>query len=147
MMRAVGCGRGRDFLESQVISVEVPVGDKRGRLVRLGAVRAAIADEFWDGEPARALLAMHSEATLSLLGALFELANELDVGEDETMVAPSLAPDAVVRAPPGAFLAVLRSRFGEAVSSVLGGRDSGSPPQPPSDESADLGVRQPPTCP
>jgi hypothetical protein len=119
------------------------VGGKRDRLVRLGAVRAAIADGFWDGEPARALLAMHSEATLSLLGALFELANELDVGEDEMMVAPSLAPDAVVRAPPGAFLAVLRSRFGEAVSSVLGGGDSGWAPQP----SADSGVGQPPTCP
>jgi len=125
----------------------VPVGGERDRLVRLGAVRAAIADEFWDGEPARALLTMHSEATLSLLGALFELANELDVGEDEMMVAPSLAPDAVVRAPPGAFLAVLRSRFGEAVSSVSGGGGPGWPPQPSPDESADSGVSQPPTCP
>jgi len=115
------------LLESHVIG-EVPVDGKRGGLGRLGAVRAAIADDFWDGEPARALLGMHTSATLGvLLGPLFELAHELDVGEDDTMVAPSLAPDAIVRATPDAVLAVLQSRFGEAVNAVLDGGDDDGP--------------------
>lgn len=111
-----------------MISREVSVDGKRGGLVRLGAVRAAVGDDFWDGEPARALLGMYSSATLGvLLGPLFELAHELEVGEDEMMVAPSLAPDAVVRATPDAVLAVLRSRFGEAVRAVLDGGDDDGP--------------------
>jgi hypothetical protein len=98
----------------------VEVDGECDRMVPVGAVRAAIADEFWDGEPARALLRMHSDAMLSvLLGALFELANALYVGEDEVLVAPTLAPGAVVTAPPGAVRAVLRSRLAEAVKSVL----------------------------
>ncbi len=96
------------------------------RLVRVGAVRAAIADEFWDSEHARALLAMHSSDTLwALLLALFELANELCVGEDERMVSPSLQTDAVVRASPGALLDVLQSPMGKALTSVLDGRRPG----------------------
>ena len=99
---------------------------EQDRMVRLGAVRAAVANEFWDGEPARALLAMHSSDTLwVLLGALFELANELYVGEDAMMVSPSLEPDAVVRAPPGAVLDVLQSPMGKALTSVLDGRRPG----------------------
>lgn len=92
----------------------------RDRLVRLGAVRAAIADEFWDGEPVRAPLRMHSNETLSaLFGAVFGLAKELHVGDDELFVAPTGELDAVLTAPPGAVGAVLRSRFLQALNAAV----------------------------
>jgi hypothetical protein len=90
------------------------------RLVRLGAARAAIADEFWDGEPARALLRMHSNETLSaLFAAVFELAKELHVGDDELLVAPTGELDAVLTAPPVVVAAVLRSRFVQALNAAV----------------------------
>lgn len=96
------------------------------RLVPLGAVRAAIADEFWHGEPARALLEMHSSDTLwALLVALFHLADELYVGEDEAMVSRSLEPASVLRAPPRAMLDVMQSPMGKALTSVMDGRRPG----------------------
>ena len=92
------------------------------RQVPLGAVRAAIADEFWHGEPARALLGMHSSDTL---WTLFELADELYVGEDEAMVSRSLEPASVLRAAPRAMLDVMQSPMGKALISVMDGRRPG----------------------
>lgn len=93
---------------------------ERDGLVRLGAVWAAIGDEFWDGEPARALLRLQSDETLSMLfGALFELTNELSVGGDDLLVAPTVELDAAVMAPPAAFQAMLQTRFVQALNAAL----------------------------
>lgn len=93
---------------------------ERDRRVRLGAVRAAIEDEFWDGEPARALLRMQSDETLgNLYGTLFELTNELSVGGDDVLIAPTAEPDAVVIAPPSAFQAMLQTRFVQALGAAF----------------------------
>lgn len=93
---------------------------ERDRRVRLGAVRAAIEDEFWDGEPARALLRMQSDETLGILfKALFQLTDELSVGGDDLLVAPTVELDAVVTAPPSAFQAMLQTRFVQALGAAF----------------------------
>lgn len=92
-------------------------GDRR---VPLGLLRAAVADEFWLGEPARALLAVRSEEAVgALLESLLELVGAFEAGADDLLVAPSLSPEAVARASPAGFLALLHTPLFEALTATM----------------------------